>query len=117
LWPPRGDLFLMAWDLCVPPLSLLVTTWILALGLTGTAVGVGLGAMASMALWLVLVAGMMLTIAIGIGWNAVGRSDLPWHNLVKIPVYVLSKLPLYGKFVAKPQQAWERTERDPVESR
>jgi cellulose synthase/poly-beta-1,6-N-acetylglucosamine synthase-like glycosyltransferase len=117
LWPPRGDLFLMAWDLCVPPLSLLVTAWILALGLTGAAVAMGLGPMASMALWLVLVAGVMLTIATGIGWNAVGRSDLPWHKLIKIPVYVLSKLPLYGKFVAKPQQAWERTERDPVESR
>jgi cellulose synthase/poly-beta-1,6-N-acetylglucosamine synthase-like glycosyltransferase len=117
LWPPRGDLFLMAWDLCVPPLSLLVTVWVLALGLTGVAAGFALLPMAMLAFCLVVVAGVMLTIAIGIGWNAVGRSDLPWHKLIKIPVYILSKLPLYGKFVAKPQQAWERTERDPVESR
>ncbi len=108
----RRDLWLMAWDLCVPPLSLLVTGWVVALSITGLLLGLG---SSSIGFWLMLGSGSLLAIAIGIGWSSVGRADLPLWDLFRIPLYVLGKLPLYLRFLVKPQQAWERTDRDPID--
>jgi cellulose synthase/poly-beta-1,6-N-acetylglucosamine synthase-like glycosyltransferase len=108
----RFDLFLMAWDLCIPPLSLLVMLWVLAFGVTG--IGQFWGGVQG-AFGLVAIAGGMLMMAIAIGWNALGKDDLPLLDLVKVPLYVLGKVPLYLRFLVKPQQSWQRTERDPVD--
>jgi cellulose synthase/poly-beta-1,6-N-acetylglucosamine synthase-like glycosyltransferase len=108
----RFDLFLMGWDLCIPPLSLLVMLWVLAFGVTGLMQFWGL---VPGAFRLVMSAGGMLLLAIAIGWQAVGKVDLPLFDLCKVPFYVLGKVPLYLRFLIKPQQSWQRTERDPLD--
>ena len=105
----RFDLFTLALDLCVPPLSLLVMLWFGVTALTLVAAALGLG-------WLPLslsaIAGVCLFSAILGAWAKFGRSDLPAQTLFSIPLYILWKIPLYFKFLAKPQAQWVRTERD-----
>ena len=36
-----------------------------------------------------------------------------WRIVTAVPLYVLSKLPIYLRFVFRPQRAWLRTQRDP----
>jgi cellulose synthase/poly-beta-1,6-N-acetylglucosamine synthase-like glycosyltransferase len=113
----RWDLGLMAWDLCIPPLSLLVMLWFVAWAAA---------ALLQLSLsWVPLVAlpwalngfgilngaGVCLLGAIGLAWLRVGQQDISLGQLLKVPFYVLGKLPLYLQFLTNPQQAWNRTER------
>ncbi|MBE9030665.1 glycosyltransferase [filamentous cyanobacterium LEGE 11480] len=109
----RGDLLLLAWDLCIPPLSLMVMLWAMSLGVITLAYSFG---MAELAFNLILMAGVMLLSAILLAWQRIGRTDLPLRDLLRIPFYVLGKVPLYLRFMTDRQEAWERTERDRVES-
>ncbi len=104
----RIDLFVTALDLCVPPLSLLVVFWSLLMGLSLLAAILG----SWMPLTIASSAGCLLIIAILSAWNRFGRKDLPLVELLAIPVYVLFKIPLYLKFLIRPQNSWVRTERD-----
>lgn len=107
----RLDLFLSALDLCVPPLSLLIMLW-----LTVMTVALVFGSLT--ALWMPLIfsltVGFFLVSAISIAWIKFGRSDLSLLQLLTIPIYILWKIPLYFKFLIKPQSLWVRTERDSV---
>ncbi len=102
-------LFALALDLAVPPLSLLVLTVTLALGVS--AVGVYLGA--SFAPFLVLSSALfMVVIGVLVAWLAHGRSTVRASQLLAIPMYVVWKLPLYFTFLTRGRHAtWERTER------
>ena len=104
----RLDLFISALDLCVPPLSLLVIFWLFSMLISILAAIFGV--------WLPLTiagtSGGLLIVAILSSWNKFGRSDLPLLELLTIPAYILLKLPLYLKFLIKPQNKWVRTERD-----
>ncbi len=104
----RFDLFVTALDLCVPPLSLLVVFWSLLMGLSLLAAILGTW----IPLTIASAAGCLLIIAILSAWNKFGRKDLPLTELLAIPVYVLFKIPLYFKFLVRPQNSWVRTERD-----
>ncbi|WP_017653686.1 glycosyltransferase family 2 protein [Fortiea contorta] len=105
----RFDLLISALDLCIPPLSLLVITW--SVLLASALLGVLLGAS-----WipasLLAIAGVFLLSAIFIAWSKFGRTDLPLLQLLSIPVYILWKIPLYLKFLVKPQKNWVRTDRN-----
>jgi cellulose synthase/poly-beta-1,6-N-acetylglucosamine synthase-like glycosyltransferase len=105
----RFDLLLLAWDLCIPPLSLMALVWLVSFGLMAAAAQLGFG---QFAFKLVLAAGVMLTGAILLAWQRVGRSDLPLADLLRVPFYVFGKVPLYLRFITARQQAWERTDRD-----
>jgi cellulose synthase/poly-beta-1,6-N-acetylglucosamine synthase-like glycosyltransferase len=116
----RWDLFLMAWDLCIPPLSLLVMVWCITFGLIASVQLVEyLKAWESIALlplwlnglWLTGLAGVFLATAIGLSWLRVGQQELPLHNLLRVPLYILAKFPLYLQFITHPQRTWNRTER------
>jgi hypothetical protein len=100
---------LLAWDLCIPPLSLMALLWLASFGLMAGANQWGFG---QFAFKLVLAAGVMLTGAILLAWQRVGRSDLPLADLLRVPFYVFGKVPLYLRFITARQQAWERTDRD-----
>ncbi len=109
----RFDLLALALDLCVPPLSLLVVLW---LGLIlGSLLAACLGA-SWMPLVILAIAGLMLMSAIFVAWAKFGRSDLPLRELLAIPFYILWKIPLYFRFLVRPQKAWVRTEREPINS-
>lgn len=105
----RGDLLLLAWDLCVPPLSLMVLAWATSFGAVLLAYCWG---RATIAFWLLTSAGSLLLSAILLAWSRIGQRDLPLADLLRIPLYIISKIPLYLRFVTARQQSWERTERD-----
>lgn len=109
----RPDLLALGLDLAIPPLTLLIMLWGLALGLTGMAGLIGWG-------WLpagiVAIAGSLLVGAIAAAWLRFARQDIPLRSLIAFVGYLLWKVPLYFKFLVKPQSDWVRTERNKVKS-
>ncbi|GAB1543470.1 glycosyltransferase family 2 protein [Scytonema sp. NUACC21] len=107
----RFDLLVSALDLCVPPLSLLVVLWLSLMIITLLCAILG-------ASWtsvtLVATAGFCFLMAILVAWAKFASNDLPLRELLTIPFYVLWKIPVYFKFLVKPQNNWVRTERDTV---
>ena len=100
----------LALDIFVPPLSLLVMTWFATATIVWalvifTEVSLLPGA-------IVTLAGILLFAGVLLAWLRFGRSDLPFKNLLAIPFYILSKIPIYLKFLVKPQSRWLKTERD-----
>lgn len=101
---------LLGLHLLVPPLALLlllagaVLTITTALVLTGADAlpPLTLGAMLTLVLVLVLVA-----------WVSGGRPYLAASALLRAPLYMLWKLPLYAGFLRKPEARWSRTPRRP----
>ena len=109
----RFDLFAIALDLCVPPLSLLVMLWAAVMG--GALVAGALGASWIPSIVLAL-EGLLVLISIVGAWAKFGRDDLPVLALLAVPFYILWKIPLYLAFLVRPQTKWIRTERDAVET-
>ena len=109
----RLRLFLSALDLSVPPLSLLVVMWSTFLGIS---LLVGILGISWIPAMILTVAGCCLFLAISIAWVKFGRADIPLHKLLIIPIYVLWKIPIYLKFLVKPQKVWERTKRESIEN-
>jgi cellulose synthase/poly-beta-1,6-N-acetylglucosamine synthase-like glycosyltransferase len=109
----RVDLLALALDLAVPPLTLLVMLWFAILGLTGLAAATGLG-------WLSVVitaaAGGLLFLAIAAAWFRFARQEISLSSLVTFAGYLIWKIPLYVKFLIKPQSDWVCTERSPAKS-
>lgn len=103
-------LLIVALDILIPPLSLLIVTWLATTVIAWLAVGVGASLIPAKIL---TSTGCFLSATIFLVWFIFGRSDLPLHNLLAIPLYILSKIPIYLKFFIQPQSKWLRTERDP----
>ncbi|MEM1279725.1 MAG: glycosyl transferase, partial [Cyanobacteria bacterium P01_H01_bin.152] len=96
-----------------PPLTLLVMLWGLTLALTTVAGLIGWGWLpASIA----AASGGALLVAIAAAWSRFARKDIPLSTLVSLIGYLLWKIPLYFKFLVKPQSDWVRTERSQVKS-
>ena len=105
----RSDLLFLALEISVPPLSLLVIFWMIVLAFTllgGFFLNVWLPAQ------FMLILGVILTSSILSSWRKFGSDLIPLQNLLFIPFYLLSKIPLYLKFLVSPQQEWIRTERE-----
>ena len=109
----RFDLFCLALELCVPPLSLLVMLWLGVTGLTLVSGVLGLSWLPALG---AIAVGMLLVLAILIAWAGFARQDLPAKVLLAIPVYLLWKIPVYLKFVKGPESSWVRTARDTADS-
>jgi len=105
----RFALVAIALDLCIPPLSLLVTLWAAALTVTLIAGAFGISTASLIAL-LGLEGGLIL-ISVLSAWAKFGR-ELPLLSLLAVPFYILWKIPLYFNFIVNPQTKWVRTERD-----
>ncbi|MEM9118291.1 MAG: glycosyltransferase family 2 protein [Cyanobacteria bacterium P01_F01_bin.56] len=109
----RLDLLALGLDLAIPPLTLLVMLWGLTLALTTVAGLIGWGWLpASIA----AASGGALLVAIAAAWCRFARKDIPLSTLVSLIGYLLWKIPLYFKFLVKPQSDWVRTERSQVKS-
>lgn len=104
----RWGLIWQGLSLAVPPLALLISLGIVLLGATALLALLG-------ASWLpaaVLFSAMALAmIALGIAWAREGRIAISGATLLRIPLYLLWKLPVYLKLVRGTQSEWVRTER------
>lgn len=109
----RFDLLAIALDLLIPPLSLLVMLWALAMTVALVAIYFGISQTPAIVLGS---AGVMILAAIVSAWAKYCRAAIPAKVLFTIPLYVLWKIPLYFRFLWKPQTKWIRTERDSVDS-
>lgn len=107
---PRFALLLLALDISIPPLSLLVVAWLSAIAF---AILSNILFSTSLAPTIILgVSGLMLFTSVFAAWNKFGTNDLPIQDLIAVPFYIISKLPIYLKFLVKPQTGWLSTERD-----
>lgn len=105
----RLELFGLALDLAVPPLSFLVLLWSLSLViclLSGIFGGIWLPFL------LVSLSGLFLFLAILIAWFNFGRSTISGKALLSIPFYLVWKIPLYFAFLFRPETQWIKTQRD-----
>lgn len=100
----NSQLLAMALDLCVPPLALL-TLMVSGLVLASAAIGL-------LPLVLSTVAFLTLGAAVLLAWRQFGRGVIGLRQLCSVPFYVLSKVPLYLRFLLKRQTAWVRSKRD-----
>ncbi|HEX3151206.1 MAG TPA: glycosyltransferase family 2 protein [Gemmataceae bacterium] len=106
----RPQLIGLGLELLVPPLSLLVVVWAMLL----------LVCLMSWQFfdgnWLpVAVLAGFAVFAIGAifaSWVKFGRRMLPLSNLLRVPLYIVWKLPIYLKIVGSREKTWVRTERD-----
>jgi cellulose synthase/poly-beta-1,6-N-acetylglucosamine synthase-like glycosyltransferase len=107
----RLDLFWLALDLAIPPLSLLVLTLV-----TFTLVSTVAWLIGATALPLAIFTAQTCLIAAAVfaGWAAHCREQVPLRALVAAPLYAAMKLPIYLAFLYKRQQQWVRTQRDPA---
>jgi hypothetical protein len=101
---------LLGLHLAVPPLALLLTVAAIALGLQMGLALVG-GSVAALAALGLLTTGALVLVAAA--WVSGGRPFLSGGALVRAPLYVLWKLPLYASFLRKPEARWTRTPRRP----
>jgi cellulose synthase/poly-beta-1,6-N-acetylglucosamine synthase-like glycosyltransferase len=103
----RPSLWALALDGLVPPLALVVFAQLIATAF------VVLLSVAAGSIWpAALTALSSLGMAVLIAWVSYGRQDLPFRDLLKVPSYILWKLPLYRTFAERGAHGeWERTER------
>jgi cellulose synthase/poly-beta-1,6-N-acetylglucosamine synthase-like glycosyltransferase len=102
------DLVAMTLDLCVPPLSLLV---VMLSGLTMLSGFYYLVGSSCLPLLLAICASVILVLTILLAWWGWGRQILSPLTLLVIPVYVVSKIPHYIRFLFNRQKQWIRTDR------
>jgi cellulose synthase/poly-beta-1,6-N-acetylglucosamine synthase-like glycosyltransferase len=106
----RGDtnLAAMALDLSVPPLALLAmliaASWAISLLLELTA-------RASLPLVVATAAAALFGSAVMLSWGRFGRRTVSGRDLALAAVYAICKLPLYLRFLLKPQSKWVRSKR------
>lgn len=103
------SLFVRALDLMIPPLSLFVQ--VLFISFVAIAVTTGWFGLSPIAPGLALAAGIAVSVGVLVAWRGYGRDLLSLRDLAMIPVYVLSKIPLYIAAIFNRQRAWRRTAR------
>ncbi len=104
----RWGLIWLGLSLAVPPLALLMTIGIAALGATGLLALLGGSALPAASLFALMA---LVMLALGIAWSREGRDAVSGGTLLRIPLYLLWKLPVYLKLVRGKQSEWVRTER------
>ena len=103
-------LLAMYFDLLVPPLALLpsiLLTSLMVTGLTYFVFNVG-----GMPLTIITSACLLFCLSILLAWRGFGRQVISFRELLGIPGYVISKIPMYIRFWSKRQKDWVRTNRD-----
>ena len=105
----RLSLVALALDVGVPPLSALVLTVGVALAILGiwALLGGPWGPVAALG-----GVGLFAGAALATVWWRYGRGVLPAKALLRVPLYAAGKIPLYLRFLVKPQRDWVRTARD-----
>lgn len=94
--------------LCVPPLALLLLVGIAAAFATFL---IGLASGYWTPAWIMLSALAVALSATLLAWMKEGRHVLPPAALVRVPFYVLQKIPIYLALLTSRQASWNRTPR------
>jgi cellulose synthase/poly-beta-1,6-N-acetylglucosamine synthase-like glycosyltransferase len=105
----RPSLLALLLEIAVPPLSLFLLLFALAGGAM-VAVSAALGFALPVAI--VALSGFWAALGLTAAWLRFGRQTLPARDLLRIPGYVLVKLPIYFRFLTGRQREWVRTQRD-----
>lgn len=101
---------LLGLHLMVPPLALLIVVAIAILVLLIGLAALGASAAPALALGLLL---LCVGVLLGAAWLLGGRPFLTPRALLRAPLYLLWKLPIYAGFLRGPQRNWNRTPRRP----
>ena len=106
----RPTLFALAFDLAIPPLTLLALIWLAATCLAAATFYVHLSSFYP--LLLLLSSGTLLLLTILLAWVLFCPGQiLPVASLISVPFYILWKVPLYAAFLFRRQKTWVRTQR------
>jgi cellulose synthase/poly-beta-1,6-N-acetylglucosamine synthase-like glycosyltransferase len=105
----RPELFGVALDLGIPPLSLLVVA---CGGVFAASCVVAIAGASTAPALLAGVATAMVASGVTLAWLTHGRRGLPFSTLLSAPLYVLKKVPIYFGFLRRRRRTWVRTERD-----
>jgi cellulose synthase/poly-beta-1,6-N-acetylglucosamine synthase-like glycosyltransferase len=103
----RPELIIAALDIAVPPLSLLAVLWALTLLVSvscGLLTGEWLPAGVATALGTLFLATTLVV-------NHVFSPSGSWKTIAHVPLYVVTKIPIYIGFLWKRQTSWVRTAR------
>lgn len=98
----------MALDLAVPPLALLAGLLGLDWGLSALGCMMG-GRVGTLAFTTALLAVFFFSVLLA--WAVRGRDLVRLAELLAVPWYIASKLPLYLRFIVRRQRHWVRTDR------
>lgn len=104
----NGKLFRLGLHLLVPPLALLMVAAFAAMALLGVAAFV---TEYWSAFWALAMAMAIASIAVLLNWLIGGRKWLGFVALLRLPLYVVWKIPVYLRFVKGRSDTWTRTER------
>ena len=102
------DLLAITLDLCVPPLALLVLMQIGFLVIAAFAYTAGMSYLPYLIAECSLA---ILALAVLLAWWGWGRHIISLISFLLIPIYVISKIPHYLKFLFNRQKQWVRTGR------
>lgn len=106
----RGDTALasLALDLSVPPLALLAmliaAAWAISLVLA-------IATRATSPLFIATASTVLFGAAVTLSWQCFGRRTVSGKDLALASIYALGKIPLYLRFLLKPQSKWVRSKR------
>jgi len=95
-------------DLCIPPLSLLVLSVALTVGITLSWFIIA-GSIIPLAISSIALAS--LTVSIGAAWWRFGRALISLREMAAVPAYCLLRVPSFIRFFVHRQTKWVRTER------
>ena len=99
----------VAAELCVPPLSLYLV--LLMLGLTAAAIALAMGR-SHWPMTILLATSLLTFVMMLVTAARFGRGVLSPYMLLLAPFYLIWKLPIYARFLFRPQKQWIRTERE-----
>jgi cellulose synthase/poly-beta-1,6-N-acetylglucosamine synthase-like glycosyltransferase len=105
----RGQLVILGLNLAVPPLTLLVLANLIVLSAGSLATLLWAGSPWPIAaLLLTMVLGALLLV---VAWVRVGRAFLSPRAAMRLPFYLIWKLPVYMRMIRRSQRSWLRTGR------
>jgi len=104
----RWGLIWLGLSLAVPPLALLMTLGIALLGVVAVIALLGGSWLPAAVLFIAMA---LAALALGMAWAREGRIAISAATLLRIPLYLFWKLPVYLKLVRGTQSEWVRTER------
>jgi cellulose synthase/poly-beta-1,6-N-acetylglucosamine synthase-like glycosyltransferase len=105
----RLPLLAMVLDVCVPPLTVLALLLIVQVVVDAAFLAAS-GARPPLILAAAALA--MVVLAVILAWVRFGRDSLTAGQLMGAPLYVLGKLPLYGRLFRRGKGQWQRAGRD-----
>lgn len=103
-------LFFIGAHMMVPPLAMLMLITVAAMALLGMLSLVTTEALIPLGI-LAACVGLLATTLCAAWWRE-GRDVISGRTLLKIPMYMLWKLPIYMRFFTARQTGWNRTQRD-----